>query len=75
LDHISYANTFLFPLAVMKRLSERLFPSRESESDLTVKAGGLNSVFKFILSSEAPMIARSGLPFGLSVVAVGRKRS
>lgn len=75
LDHVSYANTFLFPLAVMKRLSERLFPSRESESDLTVEAGGLNSVFKFILASEAPMIARSGLPFGLSVVAVGRKRS
>lgn len=73
LEHISHANTFLFPLAVMKRLAERIFPSKGNGSDLTLDAGMFNSLFRSILSSEAPLVARSGLPFGLSVVAIGRK--
>lgn len=74
-EHISYANMFLFPLAVMKRLGERLFPSRDGESDLTLETGIFDGWFKSVLASEAPLVAKFGLPFGLSVAAVGRKRS
>jgi SAM-dependent methyltransferase len=73
-EHLSYANMFLFPLAAIKRLGERIFPPRETASDLSLEAGILNPVFRFILASEAPLVSRIGLPFGLSVVAVGRKR-
>lgn len=73
LRHFSYANTFLFPLAVVKRLSERFFPPEEDYSDLSLNAGMFNSVFKFILASEAPLVSKYGLPFGLSVIAVGQK--
>lgn len=73
-EHLSHANTFLFPLAVIKRLGERLFPPAENTSDLSLEAGILNPVFKFILASEAPFVSGVGLPFGLSVVAVARKR-
>lgn len=75
-EHISYANTFLFPLAVMKRLAEKFLPGGGgSQSDLTLKTGILDGWFGAILSSEAPLAAKFGLPFGLSVTAVGRKRS
>jgi len=71
-EHTSYANTWLFPLAVLKRWSERLLP-RQSGSDLTLSAGPFNRLFTCILASEAPLVAGRGLGFGLTVVAVGRK--
>lgn len=73
-EHLSHANMLLFPLAVIKRLGERIFPPREGTSDLSLEVGILNPVFKFVLASEAPLVSRTGLPFGLSVVAIGRKR-
>lgn len=73
-EHLSYANMFLFPLAVLKRFGERIIPARENTSDLSLEVGILNPIFKFILASEAPLVSRIGLPFGLSVVAIGRKR-
>ena len=72
-EHLSYANTFLFPLAVAKRLSERIFPPKDDQSDLSLSAGEFNSILKNILASEAPFVAYASLPYGLSVVAVGRK--
>lgn len=72
-EHLSYANTWLFPLAVIKRLSERIFPPKNNQSDLALNAGVFNNMLKFILASEAPFTAHIGLPYGLSVIAVGRK--
>lgn len=71
-EHISYANTFLFPLAVMKRLSEKIFHSK-TQSDLTLDTGIFNEIFKHILASEAGIISKIGMPYGLSVIVVARK--
>ena len=71
-DQVTYANTFLFPLAVAKRLSERLFPPQNG-SDLTLGMGPFDGLLRMVLSSEAPLVARSGLPFGLTVVALAHK--
>ena len=71
--HISYANTFLFPLAAAKRLLERIRPPAPASSDLSVNVGIFNGLFKQILSSEAFLVAHIGLPFGLSVIALGQK--
>jgi ubiquinone/menaquinone biosynthesis C-methylase UbiE len=73
-EHLSYANTFLFPLAVAKRLGERIFPPKDDQSDLSLDAGGFNTILGNILASEAPFVAQTSLPYGLSVFAVGRKR-
>ncbi len=73
-EHLSYANTILFPLAVIKRLSERIFPPKENQSDLALSTGIFNNLLKHILASEAPFVTHTGLPYGLSVIAVGRKR-
>ena len=72
-DHLSYANMLLFPIALVKRLAERIRPPRDQRSDLALDVGPLNGVLGAILSVEAPLIAGPGLPFGLTAVAVGRK--
>jgi len=70
-EHLSYANTILFPLAVIKRLAEKIFPS--SQSDLMIETGRFNELLKHILSSEALFVSKFGLPYGLSIFAVARK--
>ena len=70
---LTYVNTLLFPLALMKRLLERLLPEGREGSDVRRTGRGLNALLRGILSLEAPLAASCGLPWGLSVVAVGRK--
>jgi ubiquinone/menaquinone biosynthesis C-methylase UbiE len=72
-EHLSYANTFLFPVALVRRLAEKVWPPRSSESDLTMKVGPLGGLLAAVLSAEAPLVAGAALPFGLSVIAVARK--
>ena len=75
----SYANTWLFPVAWIKREMERIFPPRAEESDLQMGAGRTlgGRLMGAVLASEARWVAREGggLPFGLSLYAVGRKRA
>ncbi len=35
----------------------------------------LNGLLRIVLAAEAPLVARCGLPFGLTVVALARKPS
>lgn len=70
---LSYANTALFPLAVGKRLSERILKSNRKRSDLTISTGLMNSAFRAVLSAEAPFVRTTSLPFGLTLVALARK--
>lgn len=72
LEKASYANMWLFPLAAAKRLSERFLPA-QTASDTALSPGRWNTLMAQILSSEANLIAHGQLPFGLSVVAMGRK--
>jgi len=65
---------FLFPIALLKRLSERIAPPRNGRSDLAMETGPFSKLLCAILSAEAPLVAGMGLPFGLSVIAVGVKR-
>jgi len=73
IEHLSYVNMFLFPPALIKRMLERILPSRHNASDLTLEPGPLNGLLRAVLAAEAPLVARAGLPFGLSVVALARK--
>jgi ubiquinone/menaquinone biosynthesis C-methylase UbiE len=71
--HSSYANMWLFPFAAFKRMVLERISGKQEKSDLTLSAGSMNSFFKKILSSEAKQVASSGLPFGLTVVALAQK--
>lgn len=72
-DRLSYANMFLFPIAALKRLSERVTARGQTGSDLTLDPGPINGVLRAVLSAEAPLIRTLGLPVGLTVVALAQK--
>lgn len=73
IERASYANSLLFPLAPVKRLIEHWSPA--GWRDLWQPPGPINNVLGALLGLEATPIARLGLPWGLSVVAVARKPS
>jgi ubiquinone/menaquinone biosynthesis C-methylase UbiE len=72
-QHLTYANTFLFPLALAKRLAENIRPAQAPQSDLSLKSGLIDRLFQAILIAEAPFVSRQVFPYGLSVIAVGQK--
>ena len=72
IDFMSYANMILFPFALLKRLSERWLTPQE-DSDIAVKVGVFSGFLRKCLVLESRLIRHRRLPFGLSVVAVGKK--
>jgi len=74
LEHISYANTILFPFAFLYRLARKILPHQAKiSSDLSINFNFINQMLKMILQLEAKPAAHIGLPYGLSIFAVGRK--
>jgi ubiquinone/menaquinone biosynthesis C-methylase UbiE len=73
-EKCTHANMMLFPLAAAKRLAERVRAPRDTwASDLRPVPAPLNAAFTRLLSAEAPLIRRGRLPYGLSLMALGRK--
>lgn len=71
-EFMSYANTILFPLVLLKRLLERWLPL-QTESDIAIDLKWLDKLFKLCLIFESSLITKWSLPFGLSIIGVGRK--
>lgn len=74
---LSYFNTLLFPFIAAIRLGRKVVPAKAAElkSDFTLtKAGSLNRLFASIFAFERHLITRFDLPFGVSIVAVARKK-
>lgn len=71
----SYANTWLFPVALAKRWAEAIFPPRQETSDLQIGAGRSSAawVLRTLLASEARWVAAGALPVGLSIVVLAEK--
>jgi SAM-dependent methyltransferase len=72
LEHVTYANFLLFPLAPVKRYLEHRQGSHEA-TDLWRPPGPINRLLADLLSLEAFPARGIGLPWGLSVFAVGRR--
>lgn len=76
IERLTYANTLLFPLALGKRLAERLTPGDPpARSDVAPNPAWLDALLVRPLAAEATWLRRGRLPLGLTVVAVGRKPS
>jgi SAM-dependent methyltransferase len=69
---ITYANSLLFPLALAKRLLEGRLTS--STSELESPSRPLHWLGTAALGLEARLLGAFDLPWGLSVIGVGRKR-
>ncbi len=63
------AYSFLIPAAAVKAVVE----NGRSSSDLAQNAGGLAGVLGLVAAAERQLLRHVSLPFGLSVVALGRK--
>jgi SAM-dependent methyltransferase len=72
---LSFYNTLLFPPAAAARLATKLLPRRAKLGDLTIPPAPLNRLLACIMRSEASFLGRIPLAFGLSLVAVVRKRA
>jgi SAM-dependent methyltransferase len=71
---LSHYNTLLFLPAATVRLVSKLLPSRDATHDLDVPPRPLNRLLAPIMKRESALLGRMPLPFGLSLVAVVRKR-
>jgi len=69
----SYMNTLLFPVAAAVRLADRLRGDAEGRSSVALPGGVMNRVLVSIYGLEAWLLPRIDLPFGLSVLVIGRK--
>jgi hypothetical protein len=70
---LSYYNALLFPPAAAVRLASKFLHSRDATHDLDVPPRAVNALLAPIMKSEAALLGRLPLPFGLSLVAVVRK--
>ena len=71
----TYANTFLFPVVLLRRTLKKLGVGRGTDvKPLPRGLGWIDPIFCRVLSAEAPILgARRSLPFGLSVICCARK--
>jgi SAM-dependent methyltransferase len=67
----TYGNSLLFPLALAKRVSERWRGA--SQEEMAVPPAPINAALLGVLGLEAHLAPRWPLPFGLSVLVLGRK--
>lgn len=68
---VTYFNTLLFPLAVAARLAGKW--RRAVPAGMKVPSPPINTVLKVALGTEAELLDRMRLPFGLSVMAIGSR--
>jgi SAM-dependent methyltransferase len=77
IEKLSYFNSYLFPLAVLSRFARRMF-GRDGEGEFKIPALRLNQWMKAIFAAEAKKLLNlsptDSFPFGLSLLAVGRKQ-
>jgi SAM-dependent methyltransferase len=71
---VSYFNTVLLPIVVVARLAQHLRRRPVApHSDFTMPAGWVNRVLTRLMVCERSVVARQGLPIGVSLIAVARR--
>lgn len=69
----TYANTLLFPIALVRRMIAKVTGGKAEESDVRPVPKPLNLALTGVLGIEAAILQRTSLPIGLSVIALARK--
>ncbi len=71
---LTYFNTLLFPLAAVERIFKRLLRLDRAEPDVTIPPAPVNAVMRWVFRLERFLVPHFRLPFGLSLLAVARRR-
>jgi SAM-dependent methyltransferase len=66
---VSYYNTFLFPLAAIVRLKEKIFKN-STAIGTSIPAKPINELFKYIFTAEKFLLNKVNLPFGVSIIGI-----
>jgi 2-polyprenyl-3-methyl-5-hydroxy-6-metoxy-1,4-benzoquinol methylase len=74
IHYLTFFNTLLFPAAVVKRFAAKLSGSSEA-NDLQIPGGSVNGALRTIFAAERFALPNVSLPFGLSLLCWGEKRS
>ena len=67
----SYFNALLFPAAAAVRILKNITGSKAADDAMPTKP--VNAILERLFASEAAWLKRGSLPFGLSIVIIGRK--
>ncbi len=70
--YVTYYNTWLFPLVLAVRLAKRLLGSEESDEERAPPVW-LNKLLAMVFGSERHLLGRMAFPFGVSLLALGRR--
>lgn len=72
---MTHANCFLFPIALAKRLLEKVLTPGARSSEVEPMAEPWNGLLYAVLRLEAFLLRYGKLPFGLSLLALGRRKT
>jgi len=71
---LSYANTVLFPVAVLQRMRERGNDQRDAQSDLTAPSPLVDIIGRVALTVESWLLAIGvRMPYGVSLVCLAQR--
>lgn len=73
LERITYFNTLLFPPILAARLAMRLWRPAAVQSENQLGGPVANALLERLFSAEAPLLARTDLPVGVSLACVARR--
>jgi SAM-dependent methyltransferase len=71
-EHLTFLNCFLFPVAWVRRVAARATGGGEAH-DLDIPPRPLNSVLRGVFRVEGRILPRMSLPIGLSLLCLARK--
>ena len=72
IDHVTYFNTVLFPIALMRRVFARASSTKQAD-DFVIPSGPVNAALYGIFRLEGSVVPYITLPFGLSVLCWASK--
>jgi SAM-dependent methyltransferase len=74
IDHITYFNTLLFPVALLRRVFDRATNQQQAD-DFLIPSGPVNAALYRIFRLEQSVVPYTTIPFGLSVLCWASKIS
>ncbi len=76
IEFASYFNTLLFLPGLLKRIIDKIIPSKKGEAEVAVEVfpGPINSFLTSVFRFESKFFPKFKFPFGLSIIVVARKK-
>ena len=73
IKHLTYYDTWLFPVVVISRVVRRIVPSKQVGADVQIPNCTVNKLLQAVFGSERHLVNRMKMPFGVSILAVLQK--